>query len=167
MRIFLVGFMGCGKTTLGKRLAKKLNIKFVDMDADIESKQGLTIPMIFQKHGEKYFRDLEKKWLEDLVGDDLLISTGGGTPCFYDNMEIMNTKGKTVYINLPVKVLLDRLSNQTQNRPLIANMSKEELKSFIHDKLLERIPFYSKAQIHYDGLVDDVVTLVKTLKKRK
>lgn len=157
--------MGCGKTTLGKKLAKKLNIKFVDMDAAIEKQEGNSISEIFSHEGEVYFRNLEKKWLEAFNESEALISTGGGAPCFHDNMHRMNQKGVSVYIKLPPKVLVDRLKSQKSQRPLVANKSEEELLGFIEEKLAERSSFYEQAKIHYNGIEDDVEGLVLNLKK--
>lgn len=146
-RIFLIGYMGAGKTTLGRALAKELGIQFIDLDSYIEERLCKSIAQIFAERGEDGFREIERRMLHE-VGDfeDVVISTGGGTPCFFDNIEYMNRQGATVFLDVPVERLFIRLSIARKKRPLIMNKSDEELRSFIAEQLAKREPHYSKAK---------------------
>ncbi len=147
MRIYLIGYMGCGKSTLGKRLAKHLNLQFVDMDHYIEMRNHKTVPQIFAEEGEVEFRRKERKALEELAGfSDIVIATGGGAPCFFDNIELMNNTGSTIYMNIDPAILADRLLHSKTERPLIKGKSKEELTEFIDEMLKKRNPFYTQAK---------------------
>jgi shikimate kinase len=146
MRIFLIGFMGCGKTTLGKKLAKHLNFNFIDLDRFIENKTVKSINVIFDEKEEQYFRDLEKESLNEIYKmDNLVIATGGGTPCFSDNMQTMLEKGICIYLKMEAEDLAERLGKEKNNRPLICHLTKNELNDFISEKLMEREKFYKKA----------------------
>ncbi len=146
-RIFLVGYMGAGKTTLGRALAADLGIPFIDLDSYIEERFRKSIAQIFAEKGEEGFRDLEKRMLHE-VGEfeNVIISTGGGTPCFFDNIEYMNSQGTTVYLDVPIDRLFIRLSIARQKRPLIKDKNDEELREFIIEQLGKRAPHYSKAK---------------------
>lgn len=147
MRIYLIGYMGCGKSTLGKRLAKHLNLQFVDMDHYIEMRNHKTVPQIFAEEGETEFRIKERKALEELADfSDIVIATGGGAPCFFDNIDMMNNTGTTIYMNIDPAILADRLMHSKTERPLIKGKSKEELTDFIDEMLKKRSPFYSQAK---------------------
>lgn len=149
MRIYLIGYMGCGKSTLGHRLSKHLDLQFVDMDHYIEERNCKTIPQIFEEEGEAEFRNKEKKALEELSEfNNIVIATGGGAPCFFDNMELMNQTGKTVFLNISPDILADRLLNSKTERPLIKGKSREELVSFIDETLNKRNEFYKQAKYH-------------------
>jgi len=148
-RIFLIGYMGSGKTTIGKMLAARLNYSFVDMDAHIEEKQFKSVSRIFAEKGEDEFRKVEKNCLHE-VGEfeNVIISTGGGAPCFFDNMEYMKQQGLTIYLKLTPEELRDRLeSSKANKRPLLAERKGEELLRFIAEGLNKREPFYSQAEI--------------------
>ncbi len=147
--IILVGFMGSGKTTLGKQLAQKLNYNFIDTDQTIEELIGIDIPTLFQTKGEDYLRNLEHRLIETIKVKNTVIATGGGMPCFYDNMEQLNQIGITVYLKYSPEELFERLANDTYKRPLIANKSKEELYQYIEETLKKREPFYLKAHRVY------------------
>jgi shikimate kinase len=148
--IVLIGFMGCGKTTLGKKLAKDLNMNFVDMDEEIELQERKSISAIFEEKGEEGFRILETNYLKELEGKKgLIVSTGGGAPCFNNNMKLINSIGKSVYIKLTPEELVKRLLNEQQKRPLVANLNKEELLSFIEQKLDVRKMSYELADHVY------------------
>ncbi len=149
--IYLIGFMGCGKSYLGKLLAKRLQYDFIDMDAYLEAKESKTIAQIFKEGGEGAFRKLERDYLT-ASGDfeKTVIATGGGCPCFYDNMEWMDVSGQTIYLKTPTAVLVNRLQSETAHRPLLAGKSKKELAEFIEAKLLERAPYYEQAQIIFE-----------------
>ena len=147
MRIYLIGYMGCGKSTLGKRLAKHLDLQFVDMDHYIEMRNHKTVPQIFAEEGEVEFRKKERKALEELSEfSNIVIATGGGAPCFFDNIDLMNNTGTTIYMNINPAILADRLIHSKTERPLIKGKSQEELTVFIDEMLTKRRPFYSQAK---------------------
>ena len=147
MRIYLIGYMGSGKSTLGRRLSKHLDVQFVDMDHYIEERHCKTIPQIFEEEGEAEFRKKERKALEELSEfTDIVIATGGGAPCFFDNIDLMNKSGKTIYLNIHPTILADRLIHSKTERPLIKGKSREELVAFIDDTLKKRNEFYSQAK---------------------
>ena len=152
MRIFLIGFMGCGKTTLGKKLAKQLNYNFIDFDSYIEKTTNKTITEIFENKGEKTFRIVEKESLMEVCKkDNLVIATGGGTPCFFDNMQKILDNGKAIYLKMEIEDLLERLETEKSQRPLIENKSAKELENFIRNKLSEREYFYKKSNYILQG----------------
>ncbi len=123
--------MGCGKSTLGRRLSEHLNLQFIDMDHYIEERNLKTIPQIFEQEGEAEFRNKERKALEELSEfTDIIIATGGGAPCFFDNIDLMNQSGQTIYINIDPAILADRLLKSKTERPLIKGKSKDELVYF-------------------------------------
>lgn len=149
-KIVLVGYMGSGKTTIGKMLSKHLNIKFLDLDTFIEFKEGLPISQIFKERGEVYFRKKEQQYLKELfsVENEFVLSVGGGTPCFGDNMEqILLATSNSIYIKASITELVNRLVHQKNGRPLIANLAVEELPDFIAKHLFERSFFYQKANL--------------------
>ena len=151
--VFLIGFMGCGKTTLGKKLAARMDYPFIDLDHVLEAKTGMTIAEYFSTYGEGKFRKLESEILKQTdYPENAIISTGGGLPCFFDNMDWMNAHGRSIYIQLPPKTLAQRLSNEKNKRPLLRDKQGEELVAFISEKLNERESFYKKASIIADGL---------------
>lgn len=146
IRIFLIGYMGAGKTTLGRALAKELGTEFIDLDSYIENRMHKSIAQIFAEKGEEGFREIERYMLHEAGEfEDVVISTGGGTPCFFDNIEYMNGQGTTVFLDVPLERLFIRLSIARKKRPLIMNKSDEELRSFIAEQLEMRLPHYSKA----------------------
>ena len=147
MRIYLIGYMGCGKSTLGRKLSKHLGMQFIDMDHYIEERNYKTIPQIFAEEGEAEFRKKERKALEELSEfTDIVIATGGGAPCFFDNIHLMNKTGETIYLNIDPKILADRLLKSKTERPLIKGKSREELVAFIDETLNKRNEFYTKAK---------------------
>jgi len=146
MRIFLIGFMGCGKSTIGKKLGNTLSCKFIDLDKYIERKTGESIQQIFKEKEEKYFRVLETESLMEICkSDNLVIATGGGTPCFFDNMQRILDKGICIYLKMEANNLAKRLSKEKSKRPLIENLTEKYLVNFIRKKLVEREVFYNKA----------------------
>lgn len=155
-RIFIIGYMGSGKTTVGKKLAASMSLSFIDLDAYIESKYHKTISGLFADKGESGFRDLERKALVEVSHiENVVISTGGGAPCFFDNIDLMNKAGVTVYIHADPDELAARLLASKTVRPLIAGKPKGELIPFITEHLAKRDPFYTKAKIiyHTDSMI--------------
>jgi shikimate kinase len=151
--VFLIGFMGSGKTTLGRKLASRLGYDFIDLDHALEAQEGMSIAEYFSKFGEEAFRRLESKVLKQTpYPAKAVVSTGGGLPCFFDNMEWMKDHGKTIYIKLAPKILADRLKNEKTERPVLQGRHGEDLIKFIGDKLAEREGFYNQASIITDGL---------------
>lgn len=145
-RILLVGFMAAGKTTIGKALAKDLGLQFVDLDLYIESRYHATVSQIFAERGEEGFRQIERNMLHEVAEfEDVIIATGGGTPCFFDNMEYMNAQGTTVFLDASVDVIFTRLTIARTQRPLVAGKTDEELRSYITETLNRRLPYYSRA----------------------
>lgn len=147
MKLFLLGFMGSGKSKWGKKIAKQLAMPFFDLDDEVEKSANKSITELFQERGEDAFRLLESEVLANIIAQNeaFVLSTGGGTPCFNNNMELMNQSGKTIYLNVDSTILYGRLKTAKMNRPLIANLSDDELKVFIEDSLRKRVSFYSQA----------------------
>lgn len=164
MRIYLIGFMGCGKSSFGKRLAKKLDYPFVDLDEEIENQSGKSIPELFKLDGEAAFRKLEQDMLlETLIHKKAVIATGGGTPCFEDNMEFMNTEGITVYLRMSPLSITHRLENAKRQRPLVENLKGDKLLEFVKQRLSHREEFYLKSHCIIKGETvkpDQVISLV-------
>ena len=170
-RIFLIGYMGAGKTTLGKAFARSMGLTFIDLDWYIEERFHKTVRQIFAERSEEGFRELEKRMLHEVADfEDVVIATGGGTPCFFDNVEYMNQKGETVFLDVSQEVLFRRLKVAKQQRPLLAQKNDEELKAFIADALGKRVPHYSKAKhvFRADELEDkqQIQQSVEALKKQ-
>ena len=152
IRIFLSGYMGAGKTTLGKAFARKLNLPFVDLDWYMEERFHKTVGELFVERGEAGFRELEKNMLHEVGAfENVVISTGGGAPCFFDNMDFMNRNGKTVFLNVHPDVLFRRLRVAKQQRPILQGKQDDELKEFIIRALEKRTPFYSQAQYVFNA----------------
>lgn len=158
--IYLVGFMGSGKTTAGKKLASALGWNFTDLDNMIEASAGMTVTEIFSKYGEEYFRELESDILRSASAlTDTVVSTGGGTPCYRGNMEFMTGTGITVYLKLTPKQLMQRLEKSAGTRPLLKGLRDKELLVFIETKLAEREKWYSAAGIIVNGFSPDIKNL--------
>ncbi|MEL6864676.1 MAG: shikimate kinase [Bacteroidota bacterium] len=150
MRIFLVGFMGSGKSRVGKELAEALDYQHIDLDEWIVQKEGRSIPEIFEEQGEAHFRELEHRYLLEMAKEeDTVISSGGGTPCFSDHIHWMNAHGLTIFLDLSEDRLLERLLRKPGKRPLITGKSLAEVQGFIQKKLAERRGFYEQAKILY------------------
>jgi|TARA_B100001142_G_C14057886_1_gene548485 shikimate kinase len=152
MNIILIGYMGCGKTTIGNNISKILNKNFVDLDTYIELNENLSISEIFKTKGEVYFRKIEAKHLKDLLSSnsDTVISLGGGTPCYSNNIKLINSF-KSIYLNCPVSILSKRLLNIKSTRPVISNINNlSEMTNFVGKHLFERNVFYNKAHFKID-----------------
>ena len=156
-RIILIGYMGAGKTTIGKALSKELGVIFYDLDWYIESRMRKTVSEIFAERGEEGFRKIEYNMLHEVAEfEDVIISCGGGTPCFFDNMDYLNQQGLTVYLKAEPEVLYKHLQMAKVERPLLKGKSKEELLTFIKEQLEKREPFYTKARYTLDvSLMDN------------
>ncbi|OUV76112.1 MAG: hypothetical protein CBC83_01100 [Flavobacteriales bacterium TMED123] len=152
MRVFLIGFMGCGKSTIGKELAKQMGFDFIDLDKYIEKKEVKSIQQIFKKKGELAFRKIEGiALLEICKKNNIVIATGGGTPCFLKNMQTILDKGRSIYLKMEAEELKERLVNKQTQRPLLNNKSEKELFDFIKSTLLEREDFYNQADFIVEG----------------
>ncbi len=165
MRIYLIGFMGSGKSTVGRKLAREFDCQFLDLDDAFEEKYHIRVADFFEKYDEHAFREIESKLIKETpTAEDLVISTGGGTPCFHDNLSWMKDSGLIVYLQMSVPALVNRLSNAKRIRPLIKNMNPEELKEFIGLKLKEREVFYKQAQVIVNGENCNVKMLAQSIK---
>lgn len=156
-RIILIGYMGAGKTTVGKALAKELGIIFYDLDWYIESRMRKSVSQIFAERGEEGFRKIEHNMLHEVAEfEDVIISCGGGTPCFFDNMDYLNQQGQVVYLKADPEVLYKHLLMGKGERPLLKNKTPEELITFIREQLEKREPYYTKAHYTVDvSLMDN------------
>lgn len=147
MKIYLIGYMGSGKSTVGELLAGQMKLDFIDFDRYIENEVGKTIADIFETQGEDKFRELEHKYLKKVLSkDNVVVSLGGGTPCFHNNIELINASGTSVYLEMDVNTLVKRLSKARNKRPLIRDLNDEELKYFIEANLEKRRSVYQKAK---------------------
>lgn len=152
-RIFLIGFMGCGKTTWGKKLSAASGHAFIDLDNALEAEAGMSVAEYFATHSEEAFRELESKVLKETeYPENVIVSTGGGLPCFFDNMDWMNSHGQSLYIKHSPKTLADRLENARIKRPLVQGKSGDELVNFISQKLAEREMYYEQATHIVNGI---------------
>ena len=164
MKIFLIGFMGAGKTYWGKQLSHKLQIPFFDLDELIVASEGKEINEIFANEGEEYFRLLEKDTLYIITEshDSFVMATGGGTPCYFNNIEYMNRSGTSIWINIPMDTLFERLLKEKDSRPLLKNLNDNQLKGFIIKKFSDRKIFYQQADVIID---EDNKTIEKIVEK--
>lgn len=154
MNIFLIGFMGCGKSTVGRDLARLLNYEFVDMDDYIVDKQGQSIADIFDTYGESFFRGIEKDTIAALCKqENTVVGTGGGAPCFFDNMEVINRHAVSVYLQLTPDEFVRRVYNPNTERPLLRGKNKEQLSNYYTEMLAKRAPFYQKASVIVDATI--------------
>jgi len=168
-RIILIGYMGAGKTTIGRALAKELGLQFYDLDWYIENRRRKTVPQIFAEVGEEGFRKIEHNMLHEVAEfEDVVISCGGGTPCFFDNIDYMNQQAKVVYLHCEPEVLRGHLLMGKTERPLLKGKSPEELTGFIKEQLKQREPFYAKARYTLDvTLMDNFEKIKITVDKLK
>lgn len=150
--IFIVGFPGCGKTTFGRALAKALGRGFIDLDKYIEARFMRSIATLFAERGEEGFRKVERNMLQEVAAmEDVVVACGGGTPCFFDNMATMLQSGVAVWLRTTEECLFRRLILKRDKRPLIAGKSDDQIKEYIAEALGQRAPFYSQAQIEFEG----------------
>lgn len=166
--IFLVGFMGSGKTTWGKKIAHAMQLPFVDLDHEIVAQIGMSIPEYFEKYGEQAFRELENEFLKKQENRNAIISTGGGTPCYFDNMEWINANGISLYLYHTPKSLYARLSQSDVNkRPVLKGLQGDDLLAFIEQKLDERAPFYDQSQLKIEQIHTSLEDIIELLNKQK
>ncbi len=168
MKVFLLGLPGSGKTTLGRKLATALQLPFVDLDKEIENTEGKLIREIFAEKKEDYFRQLEsselKKWCAK--PDDFVMATGGGAPCFFDNLQVINTSGKSIFLDVPASEIVRRMSTgPIEKRPLLAAGGKEGLKDSIEFLRTNRLSYYKQASITLTGEVITPEQMLDALRK--
>ena len=165
MRIFLIGFMGSGKTHWGTRIAEKLQIPFYDLDAVIVNSEGMSISEIFVNKGEEYFRYMEKQTLEDLVAreENFVLSAGGGTPCFFNNIDFMKRNGKVLWLNTSLEALNQRLIKEKMSRPLLKGITEMGLRAYIIRKLSERKMYYEQADLMVHEETTDLESFLSML----
>lgn len=167
-RIYLVGFMGCGKSYTGKNLARKLGYEFTDLDVMFEHRYRIAISQFFHKYGEAAFRKVEQRLLFE-TGNfrQVVISTGGGTPCFDNNMDWINHHGLSVYLRMSPSALFHRLSHSRKPRPLIKDLSPDELRRYIRERLASREVYYNQASLVYAAENMNVHHLVEALERHQ
>jgi shikimate kinase len=167
MKIFIIGYMGSGKSTLGPKLADEMNLPFLDLDHEFESRYKITISDFFSKYGEKQFREIEKNLLFEICNqDDFVLATGGGTPCFDRNIEFMNSKGITVYLKVPVEILIKRLKVSPRRRPILKTLDSNDYEKQLQDHLKLREPVYMQAHIIIDGSIHDSAGISEIIRKK-
>ncbi|WPY99373.1 shikimate kinase [Christiangramia sp. OXR-203] len=168
MKFFLIGYMGSGKSTVGKLLSEELNHKFYDLDQEIEKEYGLAISEIFARRGEIFFRKAERKMLQKLIAldEDAIVSLGGGTPCYGDNMELIKNADsvRSIYLKLNIQTLLQRLKQGKEDRPMISHLETEELlEEFIRKHLFERGFYYNQSELILDCNGKDLSEITQEL----
>ena len=168
MKLVLLGYMGCGKSSVGLELATKLGYKFIDLDSQIELLEGISISELFKEQGEIYFRKIENLALKNLIDseENIIISTGGGTPCYGDAMEYLSNSDSciTIYLKTSLEILSDRLFIEKQDRPLISHIKdKNVLKDFIRKHLFERLFYYNQAEHIIDSKEASVEIIVEKI----
>ncbi|MBR5334427.1 MAG: shikimate kinase [Alistipes sp.] len=171
MKLFLIGYMGCGKSSLGRKIAKRGGMRFVDMDSVIEEREGASVSDIFHYQGETYFREKERELIEELATeqDDVVVSTGGGVPTWQDNMARMNEIGECVYLRRTAEQIASRLSpHGRQKRPKLRGLNDDELVAFMTANMAEREPFYAQAKhcvdcvsLSDEELIEKILAIVK------
>lgn len=155
MKLFLIGLMGSGKSFWADKLSSILNIPAFHLDDEIEKNEGKNIAKIFSENGEDYFRQKENEILKTFGGkSNFILSTGGGAPCFHDNIEWMNEQGITVWIDEPIKIIVGRLQKEKAHRPLLSTVTDENLENFLNQMREKRKPFYAKAKHHLTGIIN-------------
>lgn len=167
INVFLMGMPGCGKSTIGYKLAKKLNFKFFDLDNFIEKKENKSILSIFKDEGEIYFRKIETTCLNEIISENLqsVISLGGGTPCFNNNLEIINKNGISIYFEAPLKLLSDRILAAKHIRPMFKDLNEEEVQEKLKDLIEKRKLYYDLAtfkinvlELNFEQLINQIKT---------
>jgi shikimate kinase len=166
MKISLVGYMGSGKTSLGKKLAVKMDLPFIDLDQELEKLQGETVSEMILNRGELFFRKLERQHLEKVLAlPEFVLATGGGTPCYYDNMQLINSKSLSFFLRMSVRDLYQNLLAHRRERPLIAHLNDKELQEFIAKHLMERNPIYNRAIFSIDPKLVHIEERLKAIEE--
>ncbi len=161
MLVYLIGFMGSGKTTVARKVAAQLNWKFADLDRLIEARTGLSVEDIFCEKGEPFFREIESEVLRSIDKvQNMVVACGGGTPCFNDNMDFMSKTGFTIYLKMSVNALKNRLSKSVTVRPIIKNLAGSDLSDYIERTVTSREKHYSRAEVIVDGLDADISEII-------
>lgn len=165
--IFLIGYMGCGKSTLGRALGAVTGLEFIDLDHYIENRFHASVSELFASRGEEGFRRAEQAMLDEVSQfSDVIIACGGGTPCFFDNIGLMNSRGLTVWLNTPIDRLYERLQRNRSKRPILASKSDAELMDFITEALRAREQYYSKASARFCAtLLEDKSQIATTARQ--
>jgi len=166
-KLVLLGYMACGKTSVAKLIAKKSAFKYIDLDAYISLKERMSISDIFKSKGEIYFRKIESRYLEDILmhKNAYVLAIGGGTPCYGQNMELINNHATSIFLSVSINTLVSRLKSEKKSRPLVANIKDSDLHEFVAKHLFERLPFYEKAQHVIDGSDKDTETIALEILK--
>jgi len=163
-KIYIIGFMGSGKTTAGRKVADTLGWSFIDLDSEIEKKESRSVNEIFAIHGEKYFRQLESVVLRNpAIKSETVISTGGGAPCHSENLDFMKQTGIVIYLRLTPGQLVSRLADDSAERPLLKGLGSAGLRGFVEEKLKERDIYYKQATITVDGIDLNMNALIKKI----
>ncbi len=165
-KIFLIGMPGSGKSTFGKKLAQQIGRQFFDMDEQLERMIGMSIHQMFIEIGEDYFREAEQKVLQMLIrlNEPAVIATGGGTPCFYENMEEMNNAGVTIFLDTPLDTIIERVGAKKDVRPLVDQMPKDALRKEINEMFEFRMRYYKKASFRSDSNMDEILHFLSTVR---
>ena len=169
MKIVLLGYMASGKSTIGREISKKLDMKFIDLDDYISKREKRSISEIFKVEGEIYFRKIEGSYLGEILNskDSFILSLGGGTPCYSNNMElILNSEASSIYIKASIKTLVARLTSEKNKRPLVAELENDKLTEFVAKHLFERRFFYEQASITViteDKSIEEITTEIRIL----
>lgn len=169
MKIFLIGLMGSGKSFLGEKISQSIQLPFLDLDAEIEKQEGLPVSKIFSAKGQEYFRTIEAVALrKHSERKEFVMATGGGTPCFHDNMNFIIQTGTSIFLNTPVKEILKRLNGpQKKQRPLLEDVQDNDVEQTLEEMLQNRLPFYEKADFTVSGATvsaSDIIQLLRTKK---
>lgn len=166
-KIILVGYMGSGKTLLGKSIAETLGIRFINSDSEIEQQTDMSVGQLFEQYGENHFRSLEREFLSNFdVQESFVLATGGGTPCYNNQMEVLNAMGTTVYLQCSNETLFSRLKYERDHRPLIAGLSDEELHESIDVRMKQRESIYQLAQFIISEEDHQAETIINRLRQR-
>ncbi len=167
-KIVIIGYMASGKTTIGKQLAKAIEYPFIDLDIYISNKEQLSIPELFEQKGELYFRNLEIRYLKELLdkNESFVLSVGGGTPCLTGVMALINKNSFSIYLQASIQTLAERLAPKEVERPLLTHISDDFLQEYIAMHLFERHPFYEKASISIEVDYDSIDRIVETIQNK-
>lgn len=166
MRVFLVGYMGCGKTTVGKKLANKLGYQFADLDDHIQQRSGQTITEIFKSRGEDCFRKMEAEALRTLVHPDIVVATGGGCAIHHQNMDHMLQSGVTVYLKMSPEMAYSRLKDAKRERPLLKDLKQNDMLEWIKSQMAQREEYYAKAEIIHPAININTDELIRVIQSR-